>query len=252
MFRALPHVILNLFQNHKLVILRAKPEESQKAKFAFTLAEVLITLGVIGVVAAMTIPGLMTKYKDKMFAIQWRKSFSELAQAVRLMQENEDVIPVSSRQGSQSGFEYLLATTLGQYVKHGNICHEGKMVDEGCSPETYPIFNNNGSINSSNMGAMGGGSTCMSLLNGSLVCFDAYIAIVDVNGFSKPNTIGRDIFSAIIDVDNYSIRPAKGHLTMWGPADGVKVNIDKGDGTCKKTNNDYGWGCSYYYMNNLP
>ena len=34
-------------------------------KYAFTLAEVLITLGIIGVVAAMTLPALVTKYKDK-------------------------------------------------------------------------------------------------------------------------------------------------------------------------------------------
>ncbi len=34
-----------------------------KAKVGFTLAEVLITLGIIGVVAAMTIPTLMTHYK---------------------------------------------------------------------------------------------------------------------------------------------------------------------------------------------
>ena len=32
---------------------------------AFTLAEVLITLGIIGVVAAMTIPTLITSYKEK-------------------------------------------------------------------------------------------------------------------------------------------------------------------------------------------
>ena len=34
-------------------------------KFAFTLAEVLITLGIIGVVAAMTIPSLIQSYKEK-------------------------------------------------------------------------------------------------------------------------------------------------------------------------------------------
>ena len=36
-------------------------------KKAFTLAEVLITLGVIGVVAAMTIPGMITNYQKKTF-----------------------------------------------------------------------------------------------------------------------------------------------------------------------------------------
>lgn len=34
-----------------------------KVRFGFTLAEVLITLGIIGVVAAMTIPTLMVNYK---------------------------------------------------------------------------------------------------------------------------------------------------------------------------------------------
>jgi prepilin-type N-terminal cleavage/methylation domain-containing protein len=35
-----------------------------RAKRGFTLAEVLITLGIIGIVAAMTIPGLITKYQN--------------------------------------------------------------------------------------------------------------------------------------------------------------------------------------------
>ena len=34
-------------------------------RFAFTLAEVLITLGIIGVIAAMTIPGLITNFKKR-------------------------------------------------------------------------------------------------------------------------------------------------------------------------------------------
>lgn len=34
-------------------------------KKGFTLSEVLITLGIIGVVAALTIPGLITQYKAK-------------------------------------------------------------------------------------------------------------------------------------------------------------------------------------------
>ena len=34
-------------------------------KIAFTLAEVLITLGIIGVIAAMTLPSLITNYQEK-------------------------------------------------------------------------------------------------------------------------------------------------------------------------------------------
>ena len=45
--------------------LRGKTMQSTKIKLAFTLAEVLITLGIIGIVAAMTIPTLLAKYQEK-------------------------------------------------------------------------------------------------------------------------------------------------------------------------------------------
>lgn len=38
---------------------------TKNLKVAFTLAEVLITLGIIGLVAAMTLPGLMGKYVER-------------------------------------------------------------------------------------------------------------------------------------------------------------------------------------------
>ncbi len=55
-------------------------------KKAFTLSEVLITLAVIGVVAAMTIPGLITKSRQKQFDTQFKKAFSTLQQANRMSQ----------------------------------------------------------------------------------------------------------------------------------------------------------------------
>ena len=42
-----------------------KIEQVCNRKCAFTLAEVLITLGIIGVVAALTIPTLISKYQEK-------------------------------------------------------------------------------------------------------------------------------------------------------------------------------------------
>ena len=48
---------------------------------AFTLAEVLITLGIIGIVAEMTIPTLMNNVQDQTFKTGWKKAFSELSQA---------------------------------------------------------------------------------------------------------------------------------------------------------------------------
>lgn len=61
-----------------------------KKKKGFTLSEVLITLGIIGVVAAITIPTLMTKIQEKQYQSQYKKIFSELNQAVRLLQGDEE------------------------------------------------------------------------------------------------------------------------------------------------------------------
>ena len=55
-----------------------------KKKIAFTLAEVLITLGIIGIVAAMTIPTLISNYQKKQRLVQLKNSFSVVSNAIRL------------------------------------------------------------------------------------------------------------------------------------------------------------------------
>lgn len=54
-----------------------------KAKFGFTLAEVLITLGIIGVVAAITIPNLIANQQKKAIVSQLMEAQSILNQAVK-------------------------------------------------------------------------------------------------------------------------------------------------------------------------
>ncbi|MDR1327933.1 MAG: type II secretion system GspH family protein, partial [Heliobacteriaceae bacterium] len=50
-------------------------------KNAFTLAEVLITLGIIGIVAALTMPGLIANHKEKETVTKLRKVYSSIQQA---------------------------------------------------------------------------------------------------------------------------------------------------------------------------
>ena len=63
-------------------------------KKAFTLAEVLITLGIVGVVAAMTLPSLITNYKVKVLKTQFKKADSVIQQAV-LRTSNEVGVDIS-------------------------------------------------------------------------------------------------------------------------------------------------------------
>lgn len=67
----------------------AKSENIQN--FGFTLAEVLITLGIIGVVAAITMPTLIQNYKKQVYVNQLKKSVSTLEQGFRKMMADEGV-----------------------------------------------------------------------------------------------------------------------------------------------------------------
>ena len=62
-------------------------------KGAFTLAEVLLTLAIIGVVAAMTVPSLMTSTEDKKLGAAAKKAYNTLQNAVTLKQAQTDLNP---------------------------------------------------------------------------------------------------------------------------------------------------------------
>ena len=66
------------------VYLRKKGEKIMTKRLGFTLAEVLITLGIIGVVAAMTMPTLMNQTNGAQYKTAYKKALSALSQAVVL------------------------------------------------------------------------------------------------------------------------------------------------------------------------
>ena len=72
----------------KKMLKQVQHDKSKKA--AFTLAEVLITLGIIGVVAAMTIPTLIANVKGAQNRVQFKKTLSTLNQAVRMNKAKYD------------------------------------------------------------------------------------------------------------------------------------------------------------------
>ena len=58
--------------------------EGKVCKVAFTLAEVLITLGIIGVVASLTLPSVVAHYKEKVLVTQVQKAYSEMQNALKM------------------------------------------------------------------------------------------------------------------------------------------------------------------------
>lgn len=88
-------------------------------KNGFTLAEVLITLGIIGVVAALTIPTLISSYRSKQLDTADKKFNADILAAMRLMEvENEyDNLKTSEE----------FVNSLSRYIKINEICENSDL-----------------------------------------------------------------------------------------------------------------------------
>ena len=78
-------------------------------KRGFTMAEVLITLGILGVVIAMTLPGIMEGYEKKVTANKLKKFYTVMMQAILLAEntngELKSWMPTADQVLSGQGFE---------------------------------------------------------------------------------------------------------------------------------------------------
>lgn len=165
------------------------------AKMGFTLAEVLITLGIIGLVAAMTIPNLMVTYKAKRMRSQFLKTYSVIQQAFKQMEVDDistDISDYSSRMGSfYDAFKtrFKGAHWCGYYGNTSAVLPCAK----------NPTYKNlNGEYNlSQNLFDDGQ----FVLPDGTLVIIenpnggDRVWIFVDLNGYgNQPNRLGYDLF----------------------------------------------------------
>lgn len=99
-------------------------------KGGFTLAEVLITLGIIGVVVAMTIPTLMTNIKAAKLKSQFLKAHSTVQQAYKMMEADGQPTEPSYYDRSSSGTEFV--TVFRKYFTGVTACTYNK--------QKYPCF----------------------------------------------------------------------------------------------------------------
>ena len=170
-------------------------------KAAFTLAEVLITLGIIGVVAAMTLPAITANYRKQAFINGLKKNYSILSQAFKMSElENGELSTWNFDQNGTQIFnkywrKYLKGvtdcTTLGcgyaqtgisgEYV-YSNLKGESVMIGIYLSSSRHGVF----------------------LADGTFLFFvfrtetsspeSVRYIFIDVNGIKLPNTFGKDVF----------------------------------------------------------
>ena len=180
----------------------------------FTLAEVLITLGIIGVVASMTIPTLMNKVEDIQLKTAWKKDYSVLAQAhAQLIATN--VLPVHSITNYETVLKPYLKVSKTCYTSTAGCWHKaGEMYTLSNVPVSYTGDGTVFVLTDGTMIKMPSGAwtptaprTLVSTAHG------AGQMLVDVNGFKKPNRVGYDIFS--VEIYGDGLFPSGGFNTHY-------------------------------------
>ncbi|MDD3594295.1 MAG: prepilin-type N-terminal cleavage/methylation domain-containing protein [Candidatus Gastranaerophilales bacterium] len=172
---------------------------------AFTLAEVLITLMVIGVLAAITIPSLVQSFEERAAVSQLRKTYAALQQAFKLA-ENENG-PVASSYTTVS--EYAKALT--KYLPVIKDCGTQAL---GCAGK-YKLINGDNYVESQEYYNVEGYNTaykvvlndgagvyiffspgCNDSAYGSLYYKNKSCSLltVGINGAKPPNLFGKDMF----------------------------------------------------------
>lgn len=167
---------------------------------AFTLAEVLITLGIIGIISALAIPQLIYNYRKHVAETSLAKAVATFTQALKLSEQNNGSISALNTSMSQEDF-------IKQYIK------PYMKVSETCNPITkcgynslYPWrqLNGGGAIYSTpNHGGrvpfLGVDGVIYSVSffasdSGSINGDNNNVIIIDINGAKMPNKFGKDVF----------------------------------------------------------
>lgn len=221
---------------------------------AFTLAEVLITLLIIGVVASLTIPAIIAETEKAETAAQVKKYQSVISQAVMNIKIEYGSIlasPLNSNENHSSGWN-----ALKKYLNLTKDC--GTATGGTCwANEMYLYLNGQNDRDFNNVGSTGRGITqdgasiyyvakayCTynrSMTNsGPLYNSNCAIISVDVNGYKPPNRLGRDVFGWYI-MNNGTVYPMGGLDDIYSGCSpsSSDISVDDNNGAP-----GYGLGCT--------
>lgn len=210
---------------------------------AFTLAEVLITLGIIGVVAALSLPSMINNSNKKELATAFQKQYSVLSQAV-LKVKYEDDLPIDF-----SNYNYKFHNILAKQYKVLQDCgsingNTGCILKDIDGKFSYYKNFTGGTLDRSYFddgGFITADGTTLLFEQGSQSEVTGILVTVDVNGYRKrPNKMGYDLFMFQITKE--------GKVLPMG-AENTHLKNSK-ETLCSKTSNSNlnGYTCAYYAL----
>ena len=187
-------------------------------KQGFTLSEVLITLGIVGVVSAITLPVVINNAKNVITTTRLKKAYSEISQAFNRITEEDEIGSVNYYMSPIDNSTNWLSKIYDNAIKTNMKIIKTCLNQAGCfSNETKTISGNIPySLDANNISFVTADGysvhfqvysffspkrygvmrpqNAMAIGNGNLYMFIIYI---DINGLVKPNVLGRDTFTML-------------------------------------------------------
>lgn len=209
-------------------------------KKGFTLAEVLITLGIIGIVSALTLPNLVGNYQEKVLITQLQKNYNMIRSTVPNAMQKEGVTRTTElvTNDAQKNVEFLR-----NFFEVTTVCTKASGFDK-CLASSYQNLKGESvpveelmekSLYTNSYIACGNVST------GAAICVSPRMEwLVDVNGKDKPNKIGRDIFWFMLDrngAPELSLAYSDRGSSTYDASDAARANQELNGELCKSTNN---------------
>lgn len=173
---------------------------------AFTLAEALIVIVIMGIVAALTIPALVGTYMRKACATQLRRTVGEITTATKTIiaeeKADETVDPNNvDMVGDQTGFYYTKAGSSTSDATQGARYFLENFFKHNLTERADTIANTYKNSAGTEIGTIPPAYTdCVQTPGSATICMhydaasDFQRLFVDVNGKQKPNTAGVDLF----------------------------------------------------------
>lgn len=190
----------------------------KKSYSAFTLAEVLITLSIIGVVAAIAIPSTIKSFQEIQYKTTFKKVFSDLNTTTLKMKADNNGLLSSAL--SDSGGVYSANSMRDAYLEYmpaAKTCNSGVAPEPCFTASNYLLLDGTDSPfapstaqskvilqNGAALAFTLANSACTGTMNAHVGTYCGQITI-DVNNTKGPHTYGRDIF--IVRVTQNGVYP---------------------------------------------
>lgn len=237
-------------------------QKSRNDRFGFTLAEVLITLGIIGVVAAFTLPVIINNIQHKQLEAGLKKNYSMISQVF-----DKYEVDIGERPNAGMFLGKSFKKNIMPYFNVLTDCGSGRFFENNiCMPSGDDPYKTYDGHNGFGIYAAYAEEGSLILTDGSFLRFyhqdwgwTHCMIAVDVNGFGKkPNRAGFDLFVFELTKDGKI-------LPVGAPGTSYAIDDNLWDGhvsnTCSRkfnNNGQNGLTCAYKamadpnYWKNLP